>query len=141
MPPSDPPSDPASNAAREPADGQSRRVLLVDDNLDSLELLADYLRECGHQVATASHPKGALAQAESFAPEVAVLDIGLPGMDGYELAGRLRDQLGSGCRLIALTGYGQERDRDLSARAGFERHLLKPVDVEALANMIARGNA
>jgi CheY-like chemotaxis protein len=140
VPPSDPPFYPANSPA-DAAREQPRRVLLVDDNLDSLELLADYLRECGHQVATASHPTAALAQAQAFSPEVAVLDIGLPGMDGYELAGRLRDQLGPGCRLIALTGYGQERDRDLSARAGFERHLLKPVDVEALATMIARGNA
>jgi CheY-like chemotaxis protein len=130
-----------SDSAADPGAGQSRRILLVDDNIDSLELLADYLRECGHQVATASHASAALAQVESFVPEVAVLDIGLPGMDGYELAGRLRDQLGPGCRLIALTGYGQDRDRDLSARAGFERHLLKPVDVEALATMIARGTA
>ena len=130
--------DPSPNA---PAAGPGRRVLLVDDNIDSLELLADYLRECGHQVTTASEGKTALELARGFAPEVAILDIGLPGMDGYQLASRLRDELGPACRLIALTGYGQDRDRDLSAQAGFERHLIKPVDVEALSTMISDGTA
>jgi CheY-like chemotaxis protein len=132
-----PPTADAQTPPRTPP--SARRVLLVDDNLDSLELLADYLRECGHDVAVASEAEVALAQARSFAPEVAVLDIGLPDMNGYELARRLRNELGAPCRFIALTGYGQERDRSLSAQAGFERHLIKPVDAEKLAEMISAG--
>jgi CheY-like chemotaxis protein len=114
-----------------------RRVLLVDDNLDAVDLLAEYLRECGHEVATAADARTALGLVRQFAPEVAVLDIGLPDLDGYQLAARLRDELGPSCRLLALTGYGQDRDRELSAGAGFECHLLKPVDVEKLSVLIS----
>jgi signal transduction histidine kinase len=115
-----------------------RRVLIVDDNVDAAASAAVLLRLLGHQVETASDGPAALAAAASFAPEVAVLDIGLPGMTGYELARALR-----ACPehrelvLIAVTGYGREEDRRMSLAAGFNRHLVKPVDPSALIQLIA----
>ena len=95
----------------------SKRVLLVDDNEDVLELLAEILRDAGHVVATAKDGPTALEIMKTFHADVAILDIGLPVMDGYELAGRLRTELGEALpRLIALTGYGQESDRDRARR-------------------------
>lgn len=116
----------------------TRRVLLVDDNLDAADLLAEALREAGHQVEVANDPVVALEAAARFHPEVAILDIGLPVMDGYELAARLHalPALAS-CRLIALTGYGQEHDRARSQSGGFERHLVKPVDLDQLMSLVA----
>jgi signal transduction histidine kinase len=110
-----------------------KRVLLVDDNQDAAELLGEVLRSAGHTVAIAHDGAEALGLLRRFRPEVAVLDIGLPVMDGYELARRLRaePELAS-LRCIAVTGYGQETDRARSRSAGFELHLVKPVDLSAL---------
>ena len=106
-----------------------RRVLVVDDNEDALELLAEVLRDAGHVVATAKDGPTALKVMKTFHADVAILDIGLPVMDGYELAGRLRAELGKELpRLIALTGYGQESDRARAKQAGFAVHLTKPVE-------------
>ena len=111
----------------------SRRVLVVDDNLDAAESLADLLRHVGHEVKVAQDGPGALELAARFDPEVAVLDIGLPVMDGYELAAALKAREEAGpIRLIALTGYGQEKDRQRSREAGFDAHLVKPVEIDAL---------
>ena len=89
-------------------------------------------------MAVAYGSVAALQLAESFHPEVAVLDIGLPVMDGYELAARLRtNKQTADCRLIALTGYGQSRDRTRSEEGGFEHHLVKPVDLDELTEMVA----
>ncbi len=120
-----------------PAARHRRRVLVVDDNVEAAELISGALRALGHEVAVAHDGAEALKLADRFRPEVAVLDIGLPVMDGYELARRLRDQpdVGPG-RLIALTGYGQDADRARSRDAGFDVHLMKPVDVRALADAI-----
>jgi two-component system CheB/CheR fusion protein len=114
-----------------------RRVLVVDDNVEAAELISGALRALGHEVAVAHDGAEALKLADRFRPEVAVLDIGLPVMDGYELARRLREQpdFGTG-RLIALTGYGQPGDRARSLDAGFDVHMIKPVDVRALADAI-----
>ena len=110
-----------------------RRVMVVDDNHDAADTLAELLRLFGHTVAVAREPLAALELAEQFDPDVAILDIGLPGIDGYELAERLRRQAGgNGRRLIALTGYGQAGDRSRSRAAGFDLHLVKPVDFDAL---------
>ncbi len=112
---------------------RARRVLIVDDNGDAAEMLALLVRAAGHQVLVAPDGPHALAAAAEFLPEVAILDIGLPVMDGYELAGRLREQLGARApRMVAVTGYGQEHDRERSAAAGFAEHLVKPVDGPAL---------
>jgi CheY-like chemotaxis protein len=116
---------------------RAKRILVVDDNVDSADMLAEVLREIGHEVAIANDPAAALAIVEQFTPEVAILDIGLPIMDGYELAERIRDVSGSSaCRLIALTGYGQQYDRGRSVRTGFTNHLIKPVDLDVLAQII-----
>jgi CheY-like chemotaxis protein len=117
------------------APGHARRVLVVDDNEDAAEMLGAALRHIGHEVVIVHDGAQALAALERFEPQAAVLDIGLPVMDGYELARRLRENVRS-CLLIALTGYGQETDRARSAAAGFDTHLVKPVDLQELASMI-----
>ena len=109
--------------------GTPKRILVVDDNEDALELLADFLRSAGHIVMTAKDGPTALEVMKTFHADVAFLDIGLPVMDGYELAGRLRAELGQALpRLIALTGYGQDSDRARAKEAGFAFHLTKPVE-------------
>jgi CheY-like chemotaxis protein len=100
-------------------------------------LLADLLAACGHEVRTAKDAASALAVVGSYQPEVALLDIGLPVMDGYALAQRLRALLGPKTpRLIALTGYGQRDDRERARRAGFDEHLVKPIDADRLLQTI-----
>ncbi len=113
----------------------ARRILLVDDNVDAVEILAEVLQGLGHEVAVAHDGPSALAQLGRFQPEVAVLDVGLPVMDGYELARRVRAVVAD-CRLIALTGYGQESDREHSAAAGFAVHLVKPVKLDLLLRAV-----
>lgn len=116
----------------------SRRILVVDDNVDAAESLAETLTDLGYTTCVAYDGPSALAAAAKFTPDVALLDIGLPVMDGFELAGRLRAGRGTGgdLRLIALTGYGQTTDRDRALAAGFDRHLVKPVDIAALGRVI-----
>ena len=114
-----------------------RRVLIVDDNQDAALLLSDALSELGHTTRVAHDGPEALQIAAEFVPEVAVLDIGLPVMDGFELARRLREQPAlRRARLIALTGYGQQEDRQRSAEAGFDAHLVKPVQIQRLKAFI-----
>jgi CheY-like chemotaxis protein len=112
------------------------RVLVVDDNVDAAETLADLLDLWGHPVCTVHDGAAALEQAESFQPAVVLLDIGLPGIDGYEVAQRLRRDQGYCGLLIALTGYGQDEDRRRSEEAGFDHHLTKPVDPEVLRALL-----
>ncbi|HXX68312.1 MAG TPA: PAS domain S-box protein [Polyangiaceae bacterium] len=110
-----------------------RRVLVVDDNRDGAEMIAGLLAIAGHQVRVANDPAQALQEAATFRPQVAILDIGLPVMDGYALGGELRRRLGRAApTLIALTGYGHEQDRRRSQEAGFAFHLVKPVDADTL---------
>jgi CheY-like chemotaxis protein/anti-sigma regulatory factor (Ser/Thr protein kinase) len=112
-----------------------RRVLVVDDNEDAAEMLAGALVQLGYDVAVAHDGPSALERSRQFDPDVALLDIGLPVIDGYEVAELLRLQAEGGRNiwLIAVTGYGQEADRVRSDRAGFERHLVKPIDLQQLA--------
>jgi CheY-like chemotaxis protein/anti-sigma regulatory factor (Ser/Thr protein kinase) len=113
------------------------QILVVDDNEDALDLLADLLRAAGHLVRTAKDGPSALRTLETFHPDVAVLDIGLPVMDGYELANRVRARLGDAApRLVALTGYGQESDRDRARKAGFAQHLTKPIELGSLLGVL-----
>jgi DNA-binding response OmpR family regulator len=112
-------------------------VLVVDDNADAAESLAVLLRLWGHDVQTAHDGLSGLKAALSDRPAVALLDIGLPGLDGYELARRLRAQLGPALRLVAVTGYGQEEDRRRSLEAGFDAHLVKPADLDELHALLA----
>ncbi|WP_437536987.1 ATP-binding protein [Sorangium sp. So ce726] len=114
------------------------RVLVVDDNIDAGELLAELLRVEGHEVALTHDGAGTLEMLDRFRPTVALLDIGLPDMDGYELAAVIgRRQGAAGPRLIALTGRGQMQDRARSAAAGFADHLVKPISVDRLLDAIA----
>jgi CheY-like chemotaxis protein len=116
----------------------SKRVLVVDDDEDSAELLREMLQWVGHEVEVAHDGPSALAMVDRFTPDVAVLDIGLPVMDGYELGRRLHERpRATRCRLIALSGYGQERERAQSKATGFEAHLVKPVDARRLLQAVA----
>jgi PAS domain S-box-containing protein len=112
------------------------RLLLVDDNADAARVLADLLREHGFDVAVAHDAPAALLLADEFLPSIALLDIGLPVMDGYELARHLRARLPTPPRLVAVTGYGDDADSARSRDAGFEVHLGKPVDFEKLVSLL-----
>jgi signal transduction histidine kinase/ActR/RegA family two-component response regulator len=123
---------PGSQAAR-------RRILVVDDNEDARMLLRDILESAGHEVCAAESGPAALAVVEEFSPDLAVLDVGLPAMDGYELGSRLRLLLGAQAPvLVALTGYGQHADRVRSKTAGFAAHLVKPLEASQLVEVIER---
>jgi CheY-like chemotaxis protein len=115
-----------------------RRVLVVDDNVDAAQSLAMLLRMLGQDVRTAHNGQSALEAAQASMPEVAFLDIGLPGMSGHELARHLRSEPGGGSALlVALTGWGQEEDRRRSAEAGFDHHLTKPVAPKELQRLLS----
>jgi signal transduction histidine kinase/ActR/RegA family two-component response regulator len=115
------------------------RILVVDDNKDAAAMIAMYLEALGHEVLVEHSAKRALERARIEAPEVLLLDIGLPEMDGNELAKRLRSQSETAKSiLIAATGYGQEQDRINSLNAGFNHHLVKPVDTKKLASILAK---
>ena len=115
----------------------ARRILVVDDNRDSAESLAMLLRTFGHDVQTAHDGASALEQARQHTPELVLLDIGLPGTSGYTVGERLRALPGMAkARLVAVTGYGQDEDRQRSADAGFAAHLVKPIDFDALRALL-----
>jgi PAS domain S-box-containing protein len=119
--------------------GRTVDVLLVDDNIEGAELLAHYLQTNGHRVIIRHDGPSAVEAALRHRPDVALLDIGLPGIDGYEVARRLRRAPTTRkCVLIALTGYGQAEAQQLAAAAGFNRHLTKPVDPQELSDLLAR---
>jgi PAS domain S-box-containing protein len=114
-----------------------QRVLVVDDNPDGAEMIAALLTQVGHDVRVAHDASRALSIGDAFRPEVAILDLGLPVMDGYALGRELRARLGDGAPvLVALSGYGQERDRRQSEAAGFRLHLVKPVNAESLVPLL-----
>jgi PAS domain S-box-containing protein len=115
--------------------GSAMRVLIIDDNADAADSMAMLLQIEGHVVDTAYSPEDGLAKATSFDPNVVLLDIGLPRMDGCEVARRLRAS-GLQARLVAVTGYGEEKDRKRAREAGFHAHLAKPVDFEALGEVL-----
>jgi CheY-like chemotaxis protein len=116
----------------------SRRVLVVDDNEDEASGLAMVMKLAGHQVEVANEGETALAAAHTFRPEVVLLDIGLPGMNGYEVASHLRRQSDTAkMLLVALTGYGQEHDRQRALEAGFDFHFTKPVEPVVLKELIS----
>ncbi|HEV7559773.1 MAG TPA: ATP-binding protein, partial [Kofleriaceae bacterium] len=118
---------------------QARRILIVDDNDDARTLLGEILSAMGHDVQMAGDGPAAIELVRGFHPELAILDIGLPVMDGYELAVKLRDILKNAPpRLIAVTGYGQGTDVERSRVAGFDRHLVKPVELRRLLDCIGQ---
>ena len=110
---------------------------MVDDNEDAAETLAVMLRVSGHDVRTAHDGQQALDVAPSFAPDIVMLDLGMPNLDGYETAARMRaEPWGHRLPLLALTGWGQPRDRQRTFEAGFNAHLVKPVDRNEVLNAI-----
>lgn len=114
-----------------------RRVLIADDNQDAADSLAMLLRMEGHDVAVARDGKQAVAMADSFRPEVALLDIGMPQLNGYEVAQRIRQgPFGQEIILIAITGWGQSSDKARAVAAGFNHHLTKPIEADALARVL-----
>ena len=116
---------------------EGKRVLVVDDDVDAAETLGELLRYSGHEVLLANDPIAALKSIEENSPDVALVDIGLPIMDGYQLAERIRQSdPGSHCRLIALSGYGRANDYARSKQAGFVEHLVKPVDIASLLRVV-----
>jgi CheY-like chemotaxis protein len=119
--------------------GVGLRILIVDDNQDAGALLGYILEAAGHVIHVHEDAASALQAAQEFDFDIFILDIGLPDMDGYQLAGRLRsDARTAGATLIALTGYGQPQDRELSNAAGFDHHLVKPADHEELLRILSR---
>ena len=128
----------AARAEPEALNCPPKRILIVDDNVDAADLLALVLRGEGHEVETVYSSEAALERAQATNPEIMLLDIGLPEMDGYEVARRLRSSsVLKDIRLIALTGYGQATDRARTRAAGFDDHLVKPVEVQALKRSMA----
>ncbi|MBA3460862.1 MAG: response regulator [Deltaproteobacteria bacterium] len=117
--------------------GKHAQILVVDDNRDAAELLADVLGAFSYDVRIAHDGPAALTALETFRPVVAILDIGLPVMDGYELAGEVRSRIPE-VRLIAVTGYGQASDREKTTRAGFDAHLVKPVTIARVQETLSR---
>jgi CheY-like chemotaxis protein len=119
-------------------------VLVVDDNADAAEMLGEMLALSGYQVRIETDARQTVTAAEAFRPHVAILDLGMPDMSGFEVAAQLRSALSSPPALIALTGYGQPSDRRRTQAAGFFAHLVKPVDIRALLDLLgplARGSA
>jgi CheY-like chemotaxis protein len=118
---------------------RGHRILLADDNRDALDSLATLLQCDGHEVHTAADGAEALALAAVCRPDVMLLDIGMPKLDGYEVARRVRaEPWGKGTVLIALTGWGQDEDRRRSREVGFDNHLVKPLDPDKLSAMLAK---
>jgi PAS domain S-box-containing protein len=138
-------AQPAPGAAalpgHEPGAAAGKRILVVDDNVDAATTLGELLMALGHEVLVRFDGESVLADAAAFAPDVLVLDIGLPDMDGYELARRLRSEPATAqARFLALTGYGQAHDRTLARAAGFDHHFVKPVDIAALQAVLGTNN-
>ena len=131
------PSRPVASARTAPLAGAGKRVLVVDDNRDWAEMLSAALADLGYQVAFALDGPSALDRLREFEADAAVLDLGLPVLDGFELARRIRAEHGARApRLIALTGYGQPHDRARSRDAGFAAHLVKPVELGSIVRLI-----
>ena len=113
------------------------RVLVVDDNQDAADMLASLLALLEADVRIAYDGHSALSLVDSFEPEAVVLDLGMPVMDGFEVARRVRASANGGrIALVALSGWGQDRDRDQSAAAGFDVHLVKPVDIDRVVSVL-----
>jgi PAS domain S-box-containing protein len=133
-----PAREPAQTSDDEPKPTTKYRILIVDDNQDSVDSLAMLLKIMGNEVATAYDGEQAVEAAEAIRPDVVLLDIGMPKLNGYDACRRIREQpWGEGMFLIALTGWGQEEDRRRTEEAGFNRHMVKPVDADVLMKLLA----
>ena len=114
-----------------------RRVLIVEDNVDAAETLATVLELWGHEVRVAFDGAQGILLAKEFAPDIVLVDIGLPGMDGFDVARELRSHQMPHLHLVALTGYGADADRARGVAAGFDSYLVKPPPMEALVEILA----
>ena len=135
------PAPPAERTGQgaEPVARKRRRILVVDDHRDAARVLALLLDALGYDVETAHDGHQALAAMSAFHPEIVFLDIGLPQIDGYEVARRVRELPAlDGIKLVALTGWGHDQDRCRTREAGFDHHLVKPVAVKTLKELLAR---
>ena len=120
------------------ADAESLKILLVDDNVDLVMMTSILLQSAGHATFVAHYAAAAITQAKQHAPDVILLDIGLPGTDGYQIARMLRQQPDlRTATLVAITGYGTDEDRRKAFEAGFDHHLVKPVEIPALLAIVA----
>jgi CheY-like chemotaxis protein len=132
-----PPGAPSCQTKLEPGRSRPARILVVDDNVDLARGLARLLQIHGHEVRIAFDGPTGLDEAKNSKPDIVLLDIGLPGMDGYQLAAHLRrDETVKNCRLIAISGYGQEEDLRLARAAGFDHHLVKPIISDDLIKLL-----
>ena len=128
-----------SSCAPPNVDRASFKILVVDDNVDSAISMAMLLRMSGNDTRIAHDGEAALQMADGFRPDLILLDIGLPKLDGYEVARRIRAQeWGKPMHLIAVTGWGQDEDRRNTAAAGFDVHMVKPVNLESLEQLLLR---
>jgi CheY-like chemotaxis protein len=118
------------------ATSAERRVMVVDDNLDAAHSLAIMVERMGHKVEFALNGYVALELAKKFRPEFVFLDLVMPGMSGFEVARRLKKEFGDGIHIIAVTACGSEQDREQSAKAGFELHLVKPVEPRVIGALL-----
>jgi len=135
LPTAHPPAAAPISPSRQPV--SRKRILIVDDNVDSGEMLVEVIARWGHEAVHAVDGPQALHIADQLRPEVVLLDIGLPGMDGYEVASKLRGSpVTRDAQIIALSGYGQDDDRKKSRAAGCDDHLVKPVDMKRLAQLL-----
>jgi DNA-binding response OmpR family regulator len=115
-----------------------RRVLIVDDNEDAAEMLAELVKAWGHSARVAHDGLNAMDVGRVYQPEVVLLDLGLPRVDGFEIARNMRaEPWGSSARIVAVTGWGRDSDRQRSRDAGFDEHLVKPVSVDLLRTMLS----
>jgi CheY-like chemotaxis protein len=134
----EPEAERATGPGAKPETRERHRVLIADDNEDAAESLAMLVRTMGHEAATANDGVAALELAETGRFDIAVLDIGMPRLNGYELTRRIREQAwGRDLYVVALTGWGQEADRRRAMEAGFDAHLTKPVEPERVARLLA----
>jgi CheY-like chemotaxis protein len=126
-----------SGAKQEHVARETLRVLIVEDNLDAAESFRMLLTLFGHEVRVAHDGSEALRIIDGFVPDIAFMDLGLPGMDGFELAGLFRaDRRTEATVMVALTGYGRDEDKIRARSAGFDHHMTKPIDVAALSSLV-----
>jgi CheY-like chemotaxis protein/anti-sigma regulatory factor (Ser/Thr protein kinase) len=131
-----PTAKPSHKSTPANGEGRGRKILVVEDQADARRALQRLLQLWGHQVDVAEDGLRGVEMAMNNPPELALVDVGLPGLDGYEVARRIRTSMGKSVRLIALTGYGQPEDRERAFDAGFDLHLVKPVDRDQLSDAI-----
>jgi CheY-like chemotaxis protein len=124
-----------------PAGAHHQRILIVEDNADNREMMRILLESSGHVIHEAADGVSGVELAVQLEPDVVLIDIGLPGIDGYQVASQIRAKLRDRSRLIALSGYGQQRDRQQAFDAGFDDHLLKPVDPAHLLTVLSAARA